>query len=785
MSRTASPRPECSSKIDRTRVPIPPPPVRDHRHHLHAWLIAANVSSVATVAQVRPIHNEPFALFLALQREISSGMPWELCLLQRPHGPVVGAFAEGLRAVRAAGATSLPLALAQADDITDFVAGCDAADDDSGRGWATVRRSLVTLADELRAAIELHAPPTLEAVEELDAALRRDQPAWLGVLTRALGVRPLDEPFPVYLVPFAPCPPGTAFLTVDGATRAGYVDHRRYGGAVSVECALTLLSWQMLTSVPSDEPLTRLLGQPATGDDRTVRRLRAIVLKALVAMVAEHAVKFIEPDYRGTIVTFGLDLRFPRVLAAVREPWESFLQGRTSRPRAMAAIDAALAERPASWFLEQVDAASLAADFYLLEWLTSQGDPEATAVLAAWQPRLATDFVRHLDFAIGAELAHYDAIPLGTLEPTLKEFVRGTCEENSLIRWPAARRAAGADAYRMSREAFLGPGLEYGGEAWAPVARLMAEQSDGAVPERVFIDQCFTLEHNNGCLFDKFFDTWDMQATLQAQARGDLATLAGRASAQTRQLFSRHRERPLASTTPAAPERLATSSVAVAPAMTSARWWPAPGMIGCGSNVEPGDTVSRAPDGSARPMFRGTIRKSHAREVPPFRSVVATLHTDLGPVVLALSPGDAPMAVGTFVQLARGEVAWRDPATGTTTTGPFYDGTRFHRLEPGFIIQAGDRTETGRGGPGFRYDEEPSTGRFDRPYLVGMVNTGIVTNGSQFFVTLAPAPHLDGQYTIIGQLADDSSADVAHRIADAGGQAGSDVRIRRVLVDAE
>jgi cyclophilin family peptidyl-prolyl cis-trans isomerase len=163
--------------------------------------------------------------------------------------------------------------------------------------------------------------------------------------------------------------------------------------------------------------------------------------------------------------------------------------------------------------------------------------------------------------------------------------------------------------------------------------------------------------------------------------------------------------------------------------------------------------------------------------------VTVVLHTSLGPMTLVLDPEPAPLAVGTFVQLARGEVTWRDPATGGPGCGPYYDGTRFHRVVPGFVLQGGDRTETGRGGPGFRYDEELSGQHFDRPYLVAMVNTGVVTNGSQFFITLAAAPHLDGQYTIIGEVADEGSREVARRLSQAAAAGESDLRIRHVAVE--
>ncbi|HEX6681684.1 MAG TPA: peptidylprolyl isomerase [Candidatus Limnocylindrales bacterium] len=738
-------------------------------------------------------------LFLAMQREVSGRMPWEMCLLPRPHTPEVGLFVAGMRMLRASGVTQLPIEVAEAAEVGSFAARAGAGSKpDSGietdaesnveRAWDLVRRSLCAVATELDEAIACYAPPLEEATAYIEATILSDEQRCLNIITDALGVSAVDQPLPIYLVPFAPFPPGTAFLTDQGVSRAAYLDYRRYSGPTMLESLLTLLSWHLLSPSTSDVALTRVVATDLRGGDQAKRRVRAVVMKLLIAMTAAHLVTAYDPRFGGTIGAYGLDLRFPRLLAAIQGPWQHYLQGRTSREKALTLINERLAGQEASWWVEQIDASSLAADFYLLEWLAAQGDRDATVRLAAWQPRLAAGFVRHLDFAIGAELAHYDGIPLSVLSSEMTTFIKETCEGNSLLRWPAARRGTGPDAYRMAEAVFLGPGAEYGGEAWAPVARLMTQYTEGLLSERVFIDQCFTLEHNNGCLFDKFFDTWDMQAALRAQAGGDLTALGAHAATEVRGLLERHLTRD-----PSRREPPWTIQHAPPPASRppgeAFHLWPAPGRVGCGSRIDQPEAVSSDgsadPQASTRPLFRGTIRRSHGRDVPELHSVTAVLHTDLGPITMTLDAAQAPLAVGTFVQLARGDVAWRNPATGSTATGPFYDGTRFHRIVPGFLLQAGDRTETGRGGPGFRYDEEPNKQRFDRPYLVGMVNTGIVTNGSQFFITLSKAPHLDGQYTIIGEVADDASRRVAHELSEASRAGRSDLRIKRVEVDTK
>ncbi|HEX5740579.1 MAG TPA: peptidylprolyl isomerase [Pilimelia sp.] len=144
----------------------------------------------------------------------------------------------------------------------------------------------------------------------------------------------------------------------------------------------------------------------------------------------------------------------------------------------------------------------------------------------------------------------------------------------------------------------------------------------------------------------------------------------------------------------------------------------------------------------------------------------ATLHTNVGAIRIELFPHHAPKTVRNFVELAEGTKEYTDPTTGAPGSGPFYDGVIFHRVIPNFMIQGGDRAGTGRGGPGYTFaDEFHPELRFDRPYLLAMANAGPGTNGSQFFITVAPTPHLNNKHTIFGVVADDASAKVVDEIA--------------------
>ena len=169
----------------------------------------------------------------------------------------------------------------------------------------------------------------------------------------------------------------------------------------------------------------------------------------------------------------------------------------------------------------------------------------------------------------------------------------------------------------------------------------------------------------------------------------------------------------------------------------------------------------------------------------------ATLHTNLGPIRVELFANHAPKTVRNFVELAEGTKQYTDPTTGAPGSGPYYNGVIFHRVISGFMIQGGDPTGTGRGGPGYTFNDEihPDL-RFDRPYLLAMANAGVWngegTNGSQFFITVGPTPHLNGKHTIFGEVLDDDSRKVVTTIANTQTRAErplQDIVIERVEIE--
>jgi peptidyl-prolyl cis-trans isomerase A (cyclophilin A) len=135
------------------------------------------------------------------------------------------------------------------------------------------------------------------------------------------------------------------------------------------------------------------------------------------------------------------------------------------------------------------------------------------------------------------------------------------------------------------------------------------------------------------------------------------------------------------------------------------------------------------------------------------KELYATLSTTQGEVVVRLFSKDAPKTVANFVGLASGEKEFVDPKTGQKTKRTFYDGLVFHRVIPNFMIQGGDPEGSGRGGPGYSFEDETLSGRgFDKPGLLAMANRGPNTNGSQFFITTSTPAYLNGRHTIFGEV---------------------------------
>ncbi|MDS0294138.1 peptidylprolyl isomerase [Halogeometricum luteum] len=164
----------------------------------------------------------------------------------------------------------------------------------------------------------------------------------------------------------------------------------------------------------------------------------------------------------------------------------------------------------------------------------------------------------------------------------------------------------------------------------------------------------------------------------------------------------------------------------------------------------------------------------------------ATLHTTRGDIVVELFEERAPRTVENFIGLATGEKEWKDPETGEERTDSLYEGTVFHRVISDFMIQGGDPEGTGRGGPGYQFDDEfHDELRHDSAGKLSMANSGPNTNGSQFFITLDAQPHLDDRHAVFGEVVEgmDVVEEIGSLPTDRNDKPMKDVEIESVDVD--
>ncbi len=173
-------------------------------------------------------------------------------------------------------------------------------------------------------------------------------------------------------------------------------------------------------------------------------------------------------------------------------------------------------------------------------------------------------------------------------------------------------------------------------------------------------------------------------------------------------------------------------------------------------------------------ITRGEL--SMKKTIPLFLSVLLTsvslsthaetaiIQTSEGEITCELFTKEAPNTVANFVGLATGTKEFKDENTGEMVKRPFYNGLTFHRVIPGFMIQGGDPLGNGMGGPGYAFDNENTNVSYSKPGVLAMANAGPNTNGSQFFITVAPTPNLEGGYNVFGQVI--AGQDIADKISE-------------------
>jgi peptidyl-prolyl cis-trans isomerase A (cyclophilin A) len=181
------------------------------------------------------------------------------------------------------------------------------------------------------------------------------------------------------------------------------------------------------------------------------------------------------------------------------------------------------------------------------------------------------------------------------------------------------------------------------------------------------------------------------------------------------------------------------------------------GVVACSEKSEAGNKTqtSESETITLNDESKGTSKVSN--EATPIeqdvKEITATMETTLGTIKIKLFHKEAPKTVANFVGLAEGTKEFIDPKTGDKTKRAFYDGLIFHRVIPDFMVQGGDPEGTGMGGPGYQFEDEfdPKL-KHSKPGILSMANSGPGTNGSQFFITEVPTPHLDMRHTVFGEV---------------------------------
>jgi peptidyl-prolyl cis-trans isomerase A (cyclophilin A) len=165
----------------------------------------------------------------------------------------------------------------------------------------------------------------------------------------------------------------------------------------------------------------------------------------------------------------------------------------------------------------------------------------------------------------------------------------------------------------------------------------------------------------------------------------------------------------------------------------------------------------------------------------------AIFDTSMGKIVCRLFDKEAPNTVKNFIELAQGKRDWKDGVSGKKGPGPLYNGTIFHRVIPKFMIQGGDPSGTGMGGPGYKFADETkgSPHKFDKPGKLAMANSGPNTNGSQFFITVDNTDWLTGKHTIFGEVVE--GQDVVDAITkvkrNAQDRPAQDIQVNSISID--
>jgi hypothetical protein len=507
--------------------------------------------------QARLVRSPVLDLYLALCREVNGRATWEFQLLPRPHVPAVGEFDRAVALLRRCGVQGLEARLAQAQSVStlaDRLAGLSAGaarrPDVAAKALRMLTEAMMELSDPVEQVLAAHAPELGGDADGMRQILEQQLPACLGFACQALGLSHRRSDITIYLTPATSYrtpatsfPPGSGNVAGSQEMAGGFVDCGRFCGSDMAEAVLNVAVHAMIGQGPGacgpvgGTPVWDELADHA-GIAQARSQIRNELKILLVDLTLGEAVRaFIDSSHFDAAAGIGVYLHFSGLIKWLRPLWRRYLNGDICRQKfidfavsAMAEMDLGEQSRP--------PLATAVADFYILELLASDGDDVAGRVLAVLETELAEAFTHYIEVSIGAELGHEPRQGAHQADGDLREFLIEVRRGDSRLAWNRVRHRLGLHALTLAEQVFSSS-VATGGVAWVPIVRLLRLYLSGTINARVFIDQSFTIKHNTGPIFDKFLDVTGLQAVLDAQAAGDIATMLHDSSKQTRRLWAR------------------------------------------------------------------------------------------------------------------------------------------------------------------------------------------------------------------------------------------------------
>jgi phosphoenolpyruvate-protein kinase (PTS system EI component) len=522
---------------------------------------------------MRVTANRLLETYLALVRESASRRAWEQAFLGAEHATHARRFGELVQALR--DVVDLEFTLAVSASMPEFVgsashqvaARADAAE--RTRAIVELAQLLESLAGPIELAVGLDEVDRLDIANELTGLADSTQAAVFSYIREMIGVE-CDPEEPIVLVATAPRDRPTDVIRGRDGRRVPFIDVSQLRGMELFEAACELLvdAAEAGRSSAADGPAESAprqvglnlpaglvdstftshshAGSPwqevadrvdATGDQRAAL-CQGLRILMVASCVSEAIRRTASPSYQSAAESLGVYVVFDPLWQAIRPAWSMYLAGLLPSSTAIDLMSDELAGMAVTDALRRPDAAMMAADFYLLEYLSAHGDVGGSVAFARYCHDAERFMSEVVTITVGAELGHIvDRYHLLGDTPEGK-FLAGLGCCDTRISWARALRADEGEALRNAERCFGGPFVDFDGIRWVPIASTLREYREGQLSGPAFIDWCFSVRHNSGPIFDKFCRVDAIEVVLDAQSQGDVSALARFASKRVADLLA-------------------------------------------------------------------------------------------------------------------------------------------------------------------------------------------------------------------------------------------------------